>query len=104
MGRYLDLPGVGDADNPLQGLSLDGSLSPSLATATNPVAAIDGTSYDLWAPGVWNEVEGMMFDAASNIGQASQALIRQRPREGGAGRRTSRSSCAPTSSRSASRT
>jgi uncharacterized protein (DUF1501 family) len=73
MGRYLDLPGIGSADNPLQGLSLDGNLSPSLATATNPVAAINGTTYDLWAPGIWNqEIENLMFEAASDIGQGAQ--------------------------------
>ena len=32
LGRYIDR--TGDDDNPLQGLSLDGSLSPMLATAT----------------------------------------------------------------------
>ena len=38
MGRYLDV--VGTADNPLQGLSLDYALQPSLATARMPVATI----------------------------------------------------------------
>ena len=39
----------GTDDNPLQGLSLDGSLSPSLATATMPVAAVDDiTDYDMY--------------------------------------------------------
>ena len=33
MGRYLDL--VGEPDNPLQGLSLDYSLAPALATASD---------------------------------------------------------------------
>ncbi len=47
MGRLLDT--IGTADNPLQGLSLDGSLSPALASRSVPVAAIDGPSYDLWA-------------------------------------------------------
>ena len=49
-GRYIDA--VGDDDNPLQGLSLDGALSPMLATAEKPVAAIDSVDgYDLWSPG-----------------------------------------------------
>ncbi|MBV8258427.1 MAG: DUF1501 domain-containing protein [Actinobacteria bacterium] len=39
LGRWLDT--VGSADNPLQGLSLDTTLGPSLATATMPVAALD---------------------------------------------------------------
>jgi uncharacterized protein (DUF1501 family) len=48
LGRYLDE--VGDDDNPLQGLSMDGSLSPMIATANRPVAAIDGVDgYDLWS-------------------------------------------------------
>jgi len=68
MGRLIDL--VGTDDNPLQGLSLDGWLSPSLATASRPVAAIDGSSYDLWAPGVWGEVEDLMFDAVQSVGRA----------------------------------
>jgi len=36
LGRYLDV--VGKPDNPLQGLSLDDSLGPALATARVPVA------------------------------------------------------------------
>ena len=40
MGRYLDR--VGTPDNPLQGLSLDGDLAPSIATARVPVAAVSG--------------------------------------------------------------
>ena len=39
LGRVLDR--VGSPDNPLQGVSLDGQPRPSLATARNPVAAID---------------------------------------------------------------
>jgi uncharacterized protein (DUF1501 family) len=40
MGRYLDV--AGSADNPLQGLSMTGSLQPTLATTKVPVAAIQG--------------------------------------------------------------
>jgi uncharacterized protein (DUF1501 family) len=48
LGRYIDQ--VGNDDNPLQGLSMDGSLSPMIATANRPVAAIDSVDgYDLWA-------------------------------------------------------
>ena len=48
LGRYIDQ--VGDDDNPLQGLSMDGSLSPMIATANRPVAAIDSVDgYDLWS-------------------------------------------------------
>jgi uncharacterized protein (DUF1501 family) len=38
LGRYIDL--AGDEENPLQGLSLDGILSPTIATQHKPVAAI----------------------------------------------------------------
>jgi uncharacterized protein (DUF1501 family) len=40
LGRYLDRTGT--KDNPLQGLSLDFGLQPALATATAPVASLDG--------------------------------------------------------------
>ncbi len=67
LGRYLDA--VGNADNPLQGLSMTGSLSPTLATAGVPVAAIDGPSqYDFYVPGVWGTVESRMLDAMGALG------------------------------------
>jgi uncharacterized protein (DUF1501 family) len=54
LGRYLDLHGT--ADNPLQGLSLDYTLAPALATSGNPVAAVASPeSYDLWARDVWDD-------------------------------------------------
>jgi uncharacterized protein (DUF1501 family) len=50
MGRFLDI--TGKPENPLQGLSLDYSLAPSLATATMPVAAVSTPAdYNLWANG-----------------------------------------------------
>ena len=58
-------------DNPLQGLSLDGELSPALATARVPVSAIDGPGdYDFWAPGVWGEVEEL--DARGDAGDSAR--------------------------------
>jgi uncharacterized protein (DUF1501 family) len=68
MGRFLDA--TGSQDNPLQGLSLDGRLSPALASAAVPVAAVDGPTYDLWAPGVWGDVEGLMFESFARFGAA----------------------------------
>jgi uncharacterized protein (DUF1501 family) len=69
MGRYLDAAGT--PDNPLQGLSLTGSLQPTLATAKVPVAAIDGPDqYDFWVPGVWGEPEDRMLDAIGLLGSA----------------------------------
>jgi uncharacterized protein (DUF1501 family) len=67
MGRYLDVAGT--ADNPLQGLSLTGSLQPTLATAKVPVATVDGPDqYDFWAPGVWGEPETRMLEAFGTLG------------------------------------
>ena len=67
LGRYLDR--VGTKDNPLQGVSLDGDLSPSLATASKPVAALSGVGdYSFWAPGVWGQVEDRMLAAIGSLG------------------------------------
>jgi uncharacterized protein (DUF1501 family) len=62
LGRYLDVAGT--LDNPLQGLALNWSLHPSLASANVPVAAVSAVDdYDFWARGVWGEVEQRMLDA-----------------------------------------
>jgi uncharacterized protein (DUF1501 family) len=67
LGRYIDR--TGSDDNPLQGLSLDGTLSPTLATANLPVAAVDDpTDYDMWAYGVGDPVSDPMYDAFGNFG------------------------------------
>jgi uncharacterized protein (DUF1501 family) len=51
IGRYLDA--TGEPGNPLQGLSLDYSLAPALATARMPVAAVSSPAgYDMWAYGL----------------------------------------------------
>ena len=69
LGRYLD--GVGTMDNPLQGLSLDNTLAPALATAKVPVASIDAPDqYDFWSPNVWGEVEQRMLAAIGRFGSA----------------------------------
>jgi uncharacterized protein (DUF1501 family) len=66
LGRFLDI--AGDDENPLQGLSMDGELSPILATATKPVAAIDSvTDYDLWAR-VDDPVNREMFRSFARFG------------------------------------
>jgi uncharacterized protein (DUF1501 family) len=66
MGRYLDV--VGDEENPLQGLSMDGALSPMIATAQKPVAAIDSVDdYELWTP-VSDPVKGEMYRAFGRLG------------------------------------
>jgi uncharacterized protein (DUF1501 family) len=67
LGRYLDRAGGGD--NPLQGLSLDGELSPVLASSRVPVAALRGADgYGFWARNVWGEVEGRMLEAIAGLG------------------------------------
>ena len=76
LGRYLDRVGV--TDNPLQGLSLDDTLAPALATATVPVASVDGPDqYDFWSNRVWGEVEQRMLAAIGSLGaQQSDAGLR----------------------------
>jgi uncharacterized protein (DUF1501 family) len=59
LGRYLDK--YGTADNPLQGLSLDWTLAPSLATASVPVAAVaQPDQYSIYARDVWDDA---LFEA-----------------------------------------
>jgi uncharacterized protein (DUF1501 family) len=51
IGRFLDA--TGEPGNPLQGLSLDYSLAPALATAKMPVAAVSSPAdYNMWAYGL----------------------------------------------------
>jgi uncharacterized protein (DUF1501 family) len=67
LGRYLDI--VGSATNPLQGLSLDDSLAPALATATNPVAAVSSPAdYSFWANGVDDPVLSLALDTIGELG------------------------------------
>jgi uncharacterized protein (DUF1501 family) len=67
MGRYLDR--VGSKDNPLQGLSLDYQLQPSLASTRVPVASLAAPDeYTFWAPGVWGEVEDRMLGTLARLG------------------------------------
>jgi uncharacterized protein (DUF1501 family) len=67
LGRYLDR--VGTMDNPLQGLSLDSTLAPALATSKVPIASIDGPDqYDFWSNRVWGEVEQRMLEAIGSLG------------------------------------
>ena len=80
MGRYLDL--TGDAANPFQGLSLDGQMNPTLATAKNPVAAIDQpNNFAVWVNGVWGNVQEWTLESASSLGDkqrhSADAAIKQ---------------------------
>ena len=67
LGRYIDR--TGDDENPLQGLSLDGSLSPMLATTSKPVAAVsDPTDFDMWTRGTGDWVDPQMFRSFGRFG------------------------------------
>jgi uncharacterized protein (DUF1501 family) len=69
LGRYLDQ--VGSATNPLQGLSMDSAMNPTLATSRHPVAAIDRPeNFSLWIPGTWGTVFEEALDAAARLGDA----------------------------------
>jgi uncharacterized protein (DUF1501 family) len=70
MGRYLDV--AGDPANPLQGLSLDYSLAPGLATATMPVAAVSSPAdYTMWANGLGEPVSGPALETFGALGAIS---------------------------------
>ncbi|HEY7197675.1 MAG TPA: DUF1501 domain-containing protein [Gaiellaceae bacterium] len=79
IGRYLDR--VGTPDNPLQGLSLDWDLQPSLASGSVPIATVESPDgYDFWARQVWGEVEEVMLPTIGRLGKAQtsqDAALRQ---------------------------
>jgi uncharacterized protein (DUF1501 family) len=67
MGRYLDL--TGEPENPLQGLSLDYSLAPALATAKMPVAAVSSPAdYTMWANGLGEPISGPALETFGALG------------------------------------
>ena len=89
MGRYLDL--AGEPTNPLQGLSLDYSLAPALATETMPVAAVSSPAdYTMWAEGLGSPVIEPALETFGALGAphrpspalrtGSRRLLRHRPR------------------------
>jgi uncharacterized protein (DUF1501 family) len=73
LGRFIDH--VGSPDNPLQGLSLDTFLQPSLATAKMPVASLEGADrYTFNPPGLAaHPLEAQMFEAAAALGALHSA-------------------------------
>jgi uncharacterized protein (DUF1501 family) len=72
LGRYLDV--VGSDDNPLQGLSLDGDLSPALAPSRVPVAAVERPEdFNFWLPGVGDPIEAATLDAFGDFGRLPTA-------------------------------
>ena len=67
------------ADNPLQGLSLDWSLQPSLATGRVPVATLESPDgYDFWARDVWGEVEDGMLPRSDRWAPPTQSSTEPR--------------------------
>ena len=67
MGRYLDV--AGDPGNPLQGLSLDYSLAPALATTRVPVAAVASpTDYEFSAYGLSEPLISPTLDEFGALG------------------------------------
>jgi uncharacterized protein (DUF1501 family) len=70
MGRYLDI--AGEPTNPLQGLSLDYSLAPALATETMPVAAVSSPAdYAMWSEGLDEPVLGPALETFGALGALS---------------------------------
>jgi uncharacterized protein (DUF1501 family) len=68
IGRFLDA--TGEPGNPLQGLSLDYSLAPALATAKVPVAAVSSPAgYNMWAYGLDEPVLGPALDTFGALGE-----------------------------------
>ena len=74
LGRYLDA--VGTMDNPLQGVSFDDTLAPSLATAKVPVAAISAPDqYDFYSNRVWGEVQDRMLESFGLFGAQTDPAL-----------------------------
>jgi uncharacterized protein (DUF1501 family) len=70
MGRYLDAHGT--HDNPLQGLALGNSLSPSLAPGSVPVAAVGyPDNYGIRANGIEDPIQGPMLQTLERLGTAA---------------------------------
>jgi uncharacterized protein (DUF1501 family) len=70
LGRYVDATGA--PDNPLQGLTLDVALQPAIASAKNPVAALQAADqYTFAPPGLPpHPLESSIVEEAANIGAA----------------------------------
>jgi uncharacterized protein (DUF1501 family) len=68
LGRYVDVAGA--PDNPLQGLTLDVALQPAIASAKNPVSALQAADqYTFAPPGLPpHPLESSIVEEAANIG------------------------------------
>lgn len=70
LGRLLDV--IGTEDNAMQGLSLDGALLPSLATARVPVATLASPGdYRFDSHNVWDVPGELLDDAIGSMGALS---------------------------------
>jgi uncharacterized protein (DUF1501 family) len=70
LGRFLDA--TGEVGNPVQGLSLDYSLAPALATARVPVAAVSSPAdFNMWAYGLDGPVAEAAIDVYGQLGTLS---------------------------------
>ncbi len=67
LGRFIDV--AGEPGNPLQGLSLDYSLAPALATASMPVAAVSSPAdYAMWANGLGEPIAAPALQTYGALG------------------------------------
>jgi uncharacterized protein (DUF1501 family) len=67
LGRLIDV--IGDEENAMQALSLDGSLAPSLATLKNPVATLASpTDYGFGTDKVWDVPGELLQEAIGSLG------------------------------------
>ena len=67
LGRYIDV--VGDEENPLQGLSMDGTLSPMIATAPSARRTATMPMSSLWT------ARASALRCAANSSSASSAFV-----------------------------
>lgn len=67
LGRYLDL--VGDEENPLQGISLDRALSPTLATERMPVAAVNAVDGFRMSSDLAEPINSELFESFRRLGE-----------------------------------
>ena len=66
LGRLLDQ--TGNRDNPLQGVSMTGALSPTLRSGSAPVAAVSSPDdAQFWIPDVWGTAFDKAMDAWGEI-------------------------------------
>ena len=66
LGRLLDREG--SPDNPLQGISMTGTLSPLLRSASAPVAAVHSpNNAQFWLPGTWGKSHDIAMEAYAQL-------------------------------------